>query len=66
MSLQPLTAKKSEQWGKAEQYAKICSSWQCVVKGRENIHIRVPYQSGNTKTNLEQEGIICIWQASCL
>lgn len=37
--------------------------WQCVLWREERTF--VPYQSGNTKNNLEQENI-CIWQASCL
>lgn len=63
-TLQCLRAKKSEQWEKQNCKPRfvVAGSLCCEGKREHSCHI----QNGNTKTNLEQEGILCIWQACYL
>lgn len=57
--MQPLRAKNTVGKGRtvSQDLFKLAV---CVVEGEENT------KNGNTKTNLEQKNIICIWQASYL
>lgn len=63
-TLQCLRANKSEQWEKQNCKPRfvVAGSLCCEGKREHSCHI----QNGNTKTNLEQEAILCIWQACYL